>query len=86
MGQECRLKAGSGLCELACSSRWPPWRRCFCIRQDDGDVLLIALVFVGAVEAGALMWSPSCGACCSEPPTSSPTTRIRRNGSEIRCL
>jgi hypothetical protein len=51
------LKAGSGLCELACSSRWPSWRRCFCIRQDDGDALLIALVFIGAVEAEAFMES-----------------------------
>ena len=58
MGQEFgRLKAGSGLCELTCSSRWPPWRRCFGVRQDGGDALLIALVFIGAVEAGALMES-----------------------------
>jgi hypothetical protein len=65
------LKAGSGLCELTCSSHWPPWRRCFGVRQDDGDALLIALVFIGAVEAGALMDSIMArGACCSEPPTS----------------
>ena len=53
------MKAGSGLCELTCSSRWPPWawRRCFGVRQDGGDTLLIALGFIGAVEAGALMES-----------------------------
>ena len=58
MWQERPLRtAGSGLCELGSSSRWPPWRRCFCVRQDGGDALLIALKFIGAVEAGALMES-----------------------------
>ena len=51
------MKAGSGLCELGSPSRWPPWRRCFCVRQDDRDELLIAPKFIGAVEAGALMES-----------------------------
>jgi hypothetical protein len=54
MWQERPLRtAGSGLCELGSSSRWPPWRRCFCVRQDGGDALLIALKFIGDVEAGA---------------------------------
>jgi hypothetical protein len=52
-----RWKAGSDLCELTCSSGWPPWHRCFGVRQDGGDALLIALVSIGAVEAGALMES-----------------------------
>ena len=69
------MKAGSGLCELGSSSRWPPWRRCFGVRGDGCDALLVALKFMGAVEAGALMESIE-GACCSEPPTSSPSTRI----------
>jgi hypothetical protein len=56
-GRKGRLKAGSGLCELGSSSRWPPWRRCFCVWQDGGDALLLALKFIGAVEAGALMES-----------------------------
>ena len=56
-GRKDRLKAGSGLCELGSSSRWPPWRRCFCVWQDGGDALLLALKFIGAVEAGALMES-----------------------------
>ena len=39
-------------------SLWPPWRRCFCVRQDDRDALLIAPKFIGVVEAGgALMES-----------------------------
>uniref|UniRef100_A0A7S3ABR8 Uncharacterized protein n=1 Tax=Haptolina ericina TaxID=156174 RepID=A0A7S3ABR8_9EUKA len=39
--------------------------------------LLIALTFIGAVEAGALMEiGVHHRACCSEPPTSSPTTQI----------
>ena len=72
------MKAGSGLCELGSLSRWPPWRRCFCVWQDGGDALLLALKFIGAVEAGALMESimVRAAAYCSEPPTSSPTTRI----------
>ena len=56
-GRKGRLKAGSGLCELGSSSRWPPWRRCFGVQQDGGDALLIALVFIGAIEAGVLMES-----------------------------
>ena len=39
--------------------RWPPWRRCFGVRQDGRDALLIALVLIGAVEAGERSWSPS---------------------------
>ena len=40
-------------------------------------MLLIALVFIGAVQAGALMESIMVrDAASSEPPTSSPTTRI----------
>ena len=39
------------------------------------DALLVALKFIGDVKAGALIESVD-GACCSEPPTSSPTTRI----------
>jgi hypothetical protein len=57
------LKAGSGLCELGSLSRWPPWRRCFCVWQDGGDALLLALKFIGAVEAGALMESISPSSC-----------------------
>ena len=58
-GRKDRLKAGSGLCELGSSSRWPPWRRCFCVWQDGGDALLLALKCIGAVEleAGVLMES-----------------------------
>ena len=56
-GRKGRLKAGSGLCELRSSSRWPPWRRCFGFRGDGCDALLVALKFMGAVEAGALMVS-----------------------------
>jgi hypothetical protein len=52
-----RLRARSDLCELMCSSRWPPWRRCFGVQQDGRDALLIALKFIGAIEAGALMES-----------------------------
>ena len=54
-GRKGCLKAGSGLCELGSSSRWPPWRRCFGVRGDGCDALLVALKFMGAVEAGALM-------------------------------
>ena len=77
-GRKGRLKAGSGLCELGSPSHWPPWRRCFCVRQDDRDALPIAPKLIGAVEAGAFMESimVNHGACCSEPPTSSPKTRI----------
>ena len=38
-------------------SRWPSWRRCFGVQQDGRDALLIALKFIGAIEAGALMES-----------------------------
>ena len=58
----------------------PPWRAAVSASDkmsDDRDALLIALVSIGAVEAGALMESIMLhGACCSEPPTYSPTTRI----------
>jgi hypothetical protein len=59
MGQEWPFEGRiRGHCELTCSSRWPPWRRCFYVRQDGDDALvLIALVFIGAVEAAALMES-----------------------------
>ena len=55
------LPLRSGLCELGSSflvslAADPPWRRCFwfCVWQDGGDALLLALKFIGAVEAGAL--------------------------------
>ena len=38
-------------------------------------MLLVVLKFIGDVEAGALMESID-GACCSEPTTSPPTTRM----------
>jgi hypothetical protein len=51
MGQEIPFEGRiPGLCELGSSSRWPPWRRCFCVQQDGGDALLIALKFNGAVD------------------------------------
>ena len=61
-----------------------PWRRCFsatgkmavrCAPDDRALKRESSSVSFGAVEAGALMESID-GACCSEPPTSSPTTRI----------
>ena len=56
-------------------SRWPPRRRFFGVRLGGRGTLLVVLKFIGDVEAGALMESID-GACCSEPMTSPPTTRM----------
>ena len=71
-----RLRARSDLCELMCSSRWPPWRRCFGVQQDGRDALLIALKFIG------VCWTYVCCRSGDVPP-GDPVWSLGKLGYQI---